>query len=234
MERENGVTYLIAYTKSGCAILNYEGETITLTPGSLIFISLANHNVISALDNHWEIYFIHLFGPEIDIIYNNLYQNNGCYFSDFKAESFVKNIMAIYEDYKSSEVNYYRVSALVYQILMDVLAQVKPSKYDYVIIKAIDYMEEHYAEPFDLNKLCKILFLSKSHFIHKFHNQTGMSPKRYLTSIRVQKAKRYLGQTKKSISEIAQLTGFENEKNIYYAFKTIVGYSPTEFRSQLY
>ena len=101
-------------------------------------------------------------------------------------------------------------------------------------MKAIEYMEQHYAEPFDINALCKLLFLSKSHFIHKFHAQTGMSPKKYLTNLRVQKAKRYLGQTKKSIAEIAILTGFENEKNIYYAFKTVVGYSPTEFRANLY
>ena len=234
IDRQNGVTYLLAFTKSGSATLQYEGETITLNPGSLIFLSLANHNIISAPENPWEIYFIHLFGPEIDTIYNSVYQNQGYYFSNFNADKFIESIMAIYEAYQSEEVNYYHVSSLVYQILMDVLMQIKPSKYDYVIMKAIDYMEEHHAEPFDLNKLCQFLFLSKSHFIHKFHAQTGMSPKRYLTEIRVQKAKRYLGQTKKSIAEIAQLTGFENEKNIYYAFKTIVGYSPTDFRSNLY
>ncbi len=234
IERENGVTYLIAYTKSGSATLQYEGETITLSSGSLIFISLANHSVISAPDTPWEIYFVHAFGPEIDAIYKNFYQNNGCHLQKFNPKKFINGILNMYEEYKKEEINHYLISSLLYSLLMDILGQSKPSEYDYSIKKSIEYMEQHYSEPFDINALCQLLFLSKSHFIHKFHAQIGMSPKRYLTNLRVQKAKRYLGQTKKSIAEIALLTGFENEKNIYYAFKTIVGYSPTEFRANLY
>ena len=142
--------------------------------------------------------------------------------------------MAIYDIYQNPEVNYFEVSSLLYGVIMDVLTQSKPTPYDHAIMKAIEYMEQHYMEPFDVNVLCQHLFLSKSHFIHKFHAQTGISPKRYLTNVRVQKAKRYLAQTKKSVAEIAQLTGFENEKNIYYAFMTVVGCSPSDFRSNLY
>jgi len=234
IERANGVTYLLAYTKSGEATVVYEGETIKVGAGSLLFLSLANPNAISAPDTPWEIYFVHIFGPEIDTIYNAFYQKHGCCMREFDPTEFIQNIMTVYDLYQLPEVNYTKVSSLLYATLMDVLGQDKPSKHDYVIVKAIDYIEAHYAEPFDVNALCQHLFLSKSHLIHKFHEQTGMSPKRYLTGVRVQKAKRYLAQSKKSIAEIAQLTGFENEKNIYYAFKTVVGCSPTEFRSNLY
>lgn len=234
IERANGVTYLLAYTKSGEATVTYEGETVTVTAGSVLFLSQALPSIISAPSTPWEIYFVHMFGPEIDTIYNAFYQKNGCCLKNFDPTKLIENFMTIYDLYQSPEVNYTEVSGLLYATLMDLLNQSKLPKQDYVISKAIDYIEEHYAEPFDINALSQYLFLSKSHFIHKFHKQTGLSPKRYLTKVRVQKAKRYLAQSQKSIAEIAQLSGFQNEKNIYYAFKSEVGCSPTEFRSNLY
>ncbi len=234
IKRENGTTYLLAYTKSGSATVTYDKETVTLTAGSLLFINLALQSEISAENSHWEIYFIHLYGPEIDLIYKSFYRDYGFCMRDFKSEKFVETINALYKIYKKEDVDIFNASQLIYGMLMDILSQRKPVKYDHTVTEIIDYIEAHYAEPFNIDDLCRKLFMSKSYLIHKFHDGTGMSPKKYLTDVRIRKAKMYLAQTERSVADIAALTGFENEKNIYYAFKSVTGYSPTEFRNNIH
>ena len=58
----------------------------------------------------------------------------------------------------------------------------------------------------------------------------GVSPKQYLMKLRVENAKTLLVQTGKAVNEIAILVGFENEKNINYAFKKVLGITPRQYR----
>ena len=67
-KRTGGTTYLLAYTKSGSAKLTYNHHEYTIIPNSLTFINLGEDSIIEAINNDWDIYFIHLFGAEVDDI----------------------------------------------------------------------------------------------------------------------------------------------------------------------
>lgn len=229
-KRENGVCYLLLYTKSGKATLEYENNVYTLSAGSFIFISLANLNVISAPDSDWEIYFMHAMGSDVDNIYRTFKHNCGCFIENFNEKLFVESVMKIYDEYMLAEIDHYKIAQLIYSLLLDTLKQSNPSPKNVVIEKAIEYLSSNFNKRITIEDLCKKLFVSKYFFIRKFHSAIGCSPKQYLTNLRLEKAKYMLIHTNKSVAEIAQEVGFENEKNIYYAFKTNLGISPTEYK----
>ena len=229
-ERANGVCYLLLYTKSGQATLNYKGKKITLNPGSFIFISLADLNVISAPDTSWEIYFMHVMGSDMDAIYQTVSSRIGCFIENFNADVFVDGINKLYDVYSCHEINYYDASDHIFHILMDVLKQASPLNYHAIVNRAITYMHANYNQKLTLDKLCKDLNVSKSFFIRIFNANVGCAPMQYLKEIRIARAKYLLIHSDKQIQEIALITGFETEKNIYYAFKSTLGLSPTEYK----
>lgn len=229
-KRENGIVYLAVYTKSGEAIFERRGESITLKAGSLLFVSLAEKTVIKAPNSHWEIYFMHVIGSDIDSIYRTFAQKHSYVIENFCQDYFVSCVDKLCKLYKETTINYYDISSLIYSALMDILKQSPPSEYSPTVIKALEYMNGNYVEKFSIDDLCKSLFLSKYFFTRKFHSETGVTPKEYLTNLRIEKARELLIHSKRSVAEIAQIAGFETEKNIYYAFKKSLGVSPKEYR----
>lgn len=229
-KRENGVCHLLLYTKSGGASIEYDNRTIELKPNSLLFISLAQRSVIKAPDTHWEIYFIHVMGSDVDEIYRAVCQYNGYLIENFSEKLFVDGILSLYKEYKKSEIDYYTISKIIYSMLLDVVEQSHPSSHNEVIQRALSYISQNYAKKLSLESICNQLFISKYFFVRKFHAEVGCSPKQYITKIRLEKAKYMLIHTNNSVTEIAQAVGFENEKNIYYAFKSVLGISPREYK----
>jgi AraC-like DNA-binding protein len=180
----------------------------------------------------WEIYFIHVIGSDIDDIYRNA-TKQGYYMENFDGTRFMEYIDNVYNSYSNNYDKYY-ISEQIYALLMDVLKQTQSNSDSSVISRAIDYMNRNFCSNLSIDQMCQDLFVSKYHFIRKFENELKCSPKQYITSLRLQKAKSLLIHTRKSVKEIAQLVGFKSEKNRIYAFKSILGTSPNEFRKTLY
>lgn len=232
-KRDGGITYLLAYTKSGQAQLQYDGQEITISPNSLTFIYLSNPSVIETFDSNWEIYFMHLIGSDIDDIYRSVTQGKKYNFENFKADNFISHIDNIYNSYSTNPDKYY-ISEQIYSLLMDVMRQSENALSNNVVTRAKEYIFKNYYNNISIEKMCEELFVSKYYFIRKFEQETGCTPKQYITELRIQKAKTLLVHTSKSLAEIAREVGFKTEKNIIYAFKKVLNKTPNDFRKNLY
>lgn len=69
-------------------------------------------------------------------------------------------------------------------------------------------------------------------FIDTFTKYVGMSPRQYIINIRMTTAKELLTNSLFQISEVAQLTGYDNPLYFSRLFKKTWGVSPTEYRNQ--
>ncbi len=99
-----------------------------------------------------------------------------------------------------------------------------------VISQAQNRILMNVTENIDFAQLAAALGVSYSTFRHSFKKQTGISPVQFQNSIRINRAQDLLSSTDLSVSEIAQLTGFES---IYYfsrLFKKKTALSPKEYR----
>ncbi|MEK3864434.1 AraC family transcriptional regulator [Paenibacillus sp. FSL H7-0716] len=91
-----------------------------------------------------------------------------------------------------------------------------------------EYIELHYAQNITLNQLSELSGLSKYHLLRLFTRQKGISPYRYLETIRINHAKKLLEQGILPI-EVASLTGFSDQSHFTNFFKRLIGLTPKQY-----
>jgi AraC family transcriptional regulator len=106
-----------------------------------------------------------------------------------------------------------------------------PRYEDARVRKAIELMRDNLQEPLTLKDIASEVWLSVYHFLRVFKAATGQTPRRYLTSLRVDAARRQLEQADASISEVAHLCGFSSPAHLSSAFTREIGMSPSAYRN---
>jgi transcriptional regulator GlxA family with amidase domain len=99
------------------------------------------------------------------------------------------------------------------------------------IEKAIKYIDEHYAEMKSIRQVADYVDMSYEYFLRSFRSAVGISPKKYLDTVRVQKAHEYILMTPYKCYSIALLAGLENENALYRLFKRMGYKNPRHYRS---
>ena len=72
--------------------------------------------------------------------------------------------------------------------------------------------------------------LSRTAYIEKFKEITGMSPRQFILRQRIQVAKRLLSTTEKTVAKIADEVGFFDTSHFVKTFTAICGMSPLKYR----
>ena len=101
---------------------------------------------------------------------------------------------------------------------------------DILILKLRGYIEENISREITLEELADTVFFNKTYFIKRFKLLWGMTPMRFVTKIRIERAKKLLHETSQTISEISELCGFGSIHYFSRTFKKETGYSPLEYR----
>lgn len=97
-------------------------------------------------------------------------------------------------------------------------------------VKAVcDYLAAHAQEQVSLDTLSEVAGLSKYHLLRAFTKETGITPYRYLETIRIDQAKALLKQGV-SPAEAALSVGFSDQSHFSNAFKRFIGLTPGQYR----
>ena len=98
------------------------------------------------------------------------------------------------------------------------------------IEKVRSYTVEHMADAdFSTDRLCSQLCMSRTSVYNKLKALTGESPADYVRLIRLQEAARMLREQRYTITEIAELTGFNDAKYFREVFKRYYHSSPSHY-----
>ncbi len=95
--------------------------------------------------------------------------------------------------------------------------------------RVVEYMQEHLGQSIRLAELAAVCDLSPWHFSRAFRETHGCPPHRYLTRLRVQRAREMLEHTPLSITEIAMATGYSPQQLVRH-FRRATGLPPGEYR----
>ncbi len=94
----------------------------------------------------------------------------------------------------------------------------------------MQYIDFNYARIISLEDLSNLANVNKTTLISIFKEIYGTTPIRYINRIRLRKAKELLVNTDTSVSEIADLVGFQSIHYFSRFFKSKEGYTPMEYR----
>lgn len=101
-----------------------------------------------------------------------------------------------------------------------------------LILKAQDYIKEHCGEDLTREKVAKKFFFQPNYFSNMFSKVTKMSFREYLNFCRMEKAKKLLLYSNKSVSEIATETGYSTTAYFIKQFKEKYQITPKRYRSK--
>lgn len=98
------------------------------------------------------------------------------------------------------------------------------------IARAREYLENHWKEPFDMDKLAEAVGLSPSHLSRLFKKHTGIAPYSYYQEIKINRLKAALRDHNLSIAQAFASCGFDELGNCTRFFKEKVGMTPSQYR----
>uniref|UniRef100_A0AAU6W2H7 HTH-type transcriptional activator RhaS n=1 Tax=Pseudomonas phage Touem01 TaxID=3138548 RepID=A0AAU6W2H7_9VIRU len=96
--------------------------------------------------------------------------------------------------------------------------------------RVAEYVDANFHRRISLMEMAEVANLSQYHFCRMFHQQTGLSPLRYVLSRRVERARLLLLNPETSLVDVALACGFGGQSHFSTTFKTFIGVTPGEYR----
>lgn len=221
----------ITYVVNGQAEYTINGSKYIVSSGDLICIpSGSQRSAVSCPEALMECYSIN--GIVRDINGKNftlplpLIYNIGLH----------KDIIALYNDLSSvwrlRDPGYQLKARALYMMILQRYFQLIVYHKDTSIIdkrikKVLHYMSNHYNEPITVRQMAASIHLSDMYFGNLFKQETGMSFRKFLTMIRMNRAEDMLYSGEYKISEIADACGFSDVFYFSKIFKESRGYAPS-------
>jgi AraC-like DNA-binding protein len=94
----------------------------------------------------------------------------------------------------------------------------------------IESIHENYGEELCIDDLARTAMYSKFHFTRIFQRVTGLTPGRFLSAVRLQKAKELLTSTSLKVTDISHMVGYTSVGTFSSRFAYSVGVPPRTYR----
>jgi len=106
--------------------------------------------------------------------------------------------------------------------------------YDPHVAAAVRFIHENLEQPFGVERLLKLLPISRRRLEKLFRENLGRTPYDYLCHLRVERAKELLmGRQKLRIADVAHRCGFASTQRFRLVFTRLAGMTPTAYRRTL-
>lgn len=237
------IEYEINYISSGQGIMYVEKKKYTIPQGQCIIIpphrkhSFSVHAKSGCRLTQLEM-SIHR-GDKSDGFLRRNGREEDCYLIR-SCESIAPRIESIARLFRQEETEYTR-----FMILMDALAMIASLNYFInrkedrgaprmwsLMTSVMDYITEHYSEDISVESVAQHFGLSSRLLRYYFAQTAGTSCVKYITSLRMNKAKHLLMETDRTIVSVAIDSGYDNAQYFSRVFRKEVGMTPKAYRMQ--
>lgn len=140
-------------------------------------------------------------------------------------------VMSGSSDFGKEEMLLLLISALIQSYGQAFVCSVPEAMRPYYeeVEKACEFIREHFNERIYLNQICHYSGLSKSTLLRAFTKSKGITPYRYLETIRINEAKILLENGAQPL-EVAMKTGFSDQSHFTNYFSSFIGVAPGVYR----
>lgn len=230
--------YVIGFVESGTRCLQCKNQKYTIIPGNiLLFNPNDNHSCTQADGGTFDYKGLNipretmlLLSEEITgeeklpIFSENVVKSEEltCYI-----HSLHKMIMNGSKEFEKEETLLLLISLLIEQYNQPFSKCIPECSKE--IELTCKFIDENFSKHITLEQLCKYSNLSKSTLLRAFTKYKGVTPYRYLQTIRINKAKKLLEQGGIPINVSLQ-TGFSDQSHFSNFFNMFIGLTPAAYR----
>ena len=117
---------------------------------------------------------------------------------------------------------------------VNLISGVRKKKVSPRLKTVLNYINSNYEKDLNLSNTSAIINIHRAHLCRKFKKELGVSFRKHLIRLRIQRAIILLSNTEKSIKEISYEVGFSSPELFSKIFKRVMGLSASEYRVQVY
>ena len=209
---------------AGSGLFRVEGKEFILKPNTVFFFLPGDVHDITALENDFDYHWITFDGDNLE---NTIAQFQIKHDVQFAG----KAPLEIFEDARNNLCNFslrgeYLASANGFMLLS--LAFSGTVFQGSVFERFLEYIRKNYSDSsLTMETVAHALKINRITLLRAVHKASGMSPKKYLDTLRIREALSLLRESSFSIKEIAASTGFANSNYFSKVILKKTGNSPS-------
>ena len=227
--------HLITFVSQGKGTFEIEDKVYDIKANQLFIIPAGYWFKYTAdADEPWRYSWIGFLGIKSNFIYQAAERHRFVY-DCRNAKQYEQIIATILESSGDTFSSFLKINGLMYSLLGDLTEEIgilNQSTNQQLSTLARHFMDLHYHDPIQMTDVAEFVGVHPNYLATIFKKETNTTPKNYLTSLRIRKAKELLLETRDSVSYISQSVGFSDSLAFSKFFKKETGLSPLHYRKE--
>ena len=237
--RVNGrLDYHILYIEQGCCHLALDGREVRVGAGGIILFRPREPQIYSFRANDNSVsHYIHFTGSGCAELLGRLGISDLRVFDMGASRGYEEISAKMAREYTMKRPMWESWCAAYLYELLNIIARKYMLRHNKIsrsgetrINAACRRIYDNLAEPPDAGALAAECCLSESRFCHLFREVTGKSVKKFILSIKIDRAMELLRETDMPVREIAEAVGYSDQNYFSRMFRREVGVSPSKYR----
>ncbi len=231
VHRQNA--YLITYVCEGEATLSVNRRRLLLHEGDVyVMFPASGASYVTAPHRPWSIRWVTVTGTQLETLLPLLGFTEEMPVHRVAEPERVESLLEalFYQAMKADVAGKIAGMAQLYEFFSCLAPRAAAPIENHRIADVVGYINRHYAEELTVSILAERAHLNRNYFSKLFTTHVGMTPQRFLSRLRMEKAKELLRYTELMVGEIAAAVGITDALYFSRTFKRYTGYSPSEYR----
>lgn len=175
--------------------------------------------------------------PEVDLVDEKIMTEEDGIYTSGGAYAFLNLILHLIEKYAGRDIAILASKAFSIDIDRNsqsafIIFEGQKDHEDEKIIKAQQFIENHYEDTIRVDDLADQIALSRRTLERRFKKATGNTVTEYMQRVKVEAAKKSLETTRKNINEVMYDVGYSDNKSFRNLFRRITGLTPNDYREK--
>lgn len=226
--------FIALRTNSGVGRVLIEGyREMTVLPGTLLFFRHNDVRHYYCSDESWHFWWFEFNPRELPGIHLNHVHN----IVSVENEEYDSKACMEYLG-KDNTASHFLASAtfnlLLHKWMLHFENSDSNTPYKEAVNAAIDFIKANIAESITVKSVASVAGFCERRFRQIFIEITGIPPKKYIDTLRIDMASELLLNTSFSISEISDKLGYSSQFHFSRAFQAVKGVPPSLFKKRFY
>lgn len=230
--------YQLFYIAAGKAHFWFDDAEHVVTAGHMVlYRPQEERRYIYYLEDHPEVFWVYFSGSEAAAVLqaHEIPLDGHVFYSGIMPE-YKNTFRRMIQELQLCQYAYRDYTAGLFQMMLVLVSRQRQERRSIngttreQIEAAAAYFNENYIARINVDEYAESLHMSTAWFIRSFKQYVGLSPARYIQSLRIVNAQRLLERTKYSIGEVSEIVGYDNPLYFSRVFKKETGLSPAQYR----
>lgn len=232
--------YVIGYIESGARHLSCKNKEYMVGSGDLLLFNPMDNHTCEQINNRTLDYRCINIKPEI--MRNTVFEITGKnYLPEFiqpvvSCSGQVSLLQELHQAIMEEQIDFHKEETFLFlmeQLISEYTNPHLPENRKEIredIQTVCSYIDHHFSERISLDDLSRLSGTNKYSLLRDFTKQHGITPYRYLETVRINEAKKLLENGIEPI-EAAMQTGFADQSHFSNHFKNFIGLTPKQYQN---